>query len=356
MKINHEYKPIIYLVLSTIIIALLISFMLKYLLPLVIGVLIALLIDPIVNICEKRFNIDRELIVAILLIGLFCLIGYISTLLISRLTFELGNLVTTLPNYYNYYNLLFDRLSRYFYYFSSKIPEEVLEYLKANLNQILSTLTGLLSSFYSLLLNKISIIPNFFTQLIIIIIFTFLFSYFLAKDKSKIFKNLIDVLPASLHYKIRNIKTELLLSFVKFLKAQIILVLISTIITVTGFYILKVNYALLLGIICGILDIMPVFGPSLIFIPWIIFSLIIGNISFAISLIILYITIIGSRQVLQAKVIGTNMGVDPFLTLLAIYLGIEFFGFLGLFIGPFTVVIIKILIKSEIIPPIGKAK
>ncbi|WP_281273749.1 AI-2E family transporter [Biomaibacter acetigenes] len=169
-------------------------------------------------------------------------------------------------------------------------------------------------------------------------------------------KFLMNILPDTLQEKIKKVQIELFLSFINMIKAQVILVTISTTITILGFYILKVDYALTLGLICGLLDILPLFGPSLVFIPWIIFSVIMGNISFAMGLLILYVIIIGSRQIFQAKIIGQNLGIDPLLTLVSIYLGIEIFGFMGLFIGPLVVVIMRALIHSGIIPPLCGTK
>jgi sporulation integral membrane protein YtvI len=205
-------------------------------------------------------------------------------------------------------------------------------------------------------MDKITMVPNLFVNIFVFLIFVFLFSYFFSKDKSKIKKFLMNILPDTLQEKIKKVQIELFLSFINMIKAQVILVMISTTITILGFYILKVDYALTLGLICGLLDILPLFGPSLIFIPWIIFSVIMGNISFAIGLLILYVIIIGSRQIFQAKIIGQNLGIDPLLTLVSIYLGIEIFGFMGLFIGPLVVVIMRALIHSGIIPPLCGTK
>ena len=197
-------------------------------------------------------------------------------------------------------------------------------------------------------------VPNLFVNILVIIVFVFLFSYFLTKDRDKIIQAVKRLVPEQFHEKVKSVQIELILSFFRLIKAQIILVFISTLITVLGFYILKVEYALTLGIICGVLDIMPLFGPSLIFIPWIIYLIVVGNINLAIGLLVLYIIVLGSRQMLQAKIVGQNLGIDPLLTLLSIYLGINLFGWKGLFIGPLVVVVVRALIHSGIIPPISK--
>lgn len=354
MKIKTTYAPIAFLILAIILTSLFIVLALKHLLPLVIGIILAVLIDPIVSFVERKTGFARGVITAIVLTAIFCGLGYVFFLIIARFTFELARLINLIPYQRDYFNTILDKIFLFINSFFSRIPEEILTYVKANLNQILSTITGSISDFYSFLVNKIWMVPNLFISGFAIIVFVFLFTYFLTKDKDKIIEAIKNLFPEQLQEQVKLLQVEIIFSFFRLIKAQIILVIISTVITVIGFYILKVDYALILGIICGLLDIMPLFGPSLIFIPWIIYSIIVHNINFAVGLLLLYVIIIGSRQILQAKVIGQNLDVDPLLTLISIYLGIEMLGWKGLFIGPLVVVVVRALIHSGIIPPLTK--
>ncbi|HQA59509.1 MAG TPA: sporulation integral membrane protein YtvI [Tepidanaerobacteraceae bacterium] len=354
MKMRTTYSPIFFLVLAVAVTAIVIVLAIKYFLPLVIGIFIAILIDPIVTYLERKLELDRGIITVIVLSAIFCLTGYISLLIIARFTFELARFTNFLPTQLRHFNALIDKSYLYLSNFFAKVPEDIIVYLKANLNQILSTISGSLSNLYTFLVNKIGMVPNLLVNLLVVIIFVFLFSYFLTKDKDKIIHIIKNLFPEQLHEKVKSVQLELVFSFFRLIKAQIILVLISTVITVLGFCILRVEYALTLGIICGILDIMPLFGPSLIFIPWIIYLLVIGNVNFAIGLLFLYVDVIGSRQMFQAKIIGRNLGIDPLLTLLSIYLGVKVFGWKGLFVGPLVVVIVRALIHCGIIPPLNK--
>ncbi|KYO65778.1 sporulation integral membrane protein YtvI [Thermovenabulum gondwanense] len=349
MVLKNEYKPLLYLGISIIIATIIVTLTIRYLLPFVFGVIIAFLIEPLVKFAE-RLNIKRTYSSLIILLGIFTLIIYIIILSISRITVELGKLVTILPNYYNLIYELWNKFNLALYNISKYIPKETLDYLNNNWDQVISYVSTYISNFYSFLLNKLVLIPG----VIVFLIFTFLASYFFSKDKQKILDTFKRILPTSLHKKLENIQIELFLSFIGLIKAQIILVIISTAITIAGFYILKVDYALTLGLICGLLDILPLFGPSLIFIPWILYLILTGSVSFAVYILTIYLVVIGTRQILQAKVIGSNLGLDPTLALIAIYLGIKIFGFLGLFLGPLIAVIIRAAVHSGLIPPLSK--
>lgn len=341
MKLKSDYKPIVFLVLATVFVALGLFITLKYLLPFAAGIIIALIIDPIVNYLESKLKIPRSFVVVVVLIALITLSGYLIIVAVSRLIFEIGKLVNTLPNYTDYLNSLFNSVSTFMFSVYDIIPKEVMDYLFKNWGQIITYLTGFLSRFYALA-EKLVVIPN----LIIFLFFTFLSSFFFAKDKNKILSSIKKILPHNWYKKIEIIQSELIASALGLIKAQIILIFISTIMTIAGFYILKVDYALTLGLICGLLDVLPVLGPSLIFIPWALVALLLGNLKFSLSLIFLHLLVSGMRQILQAKVIGNNLGLDPLLALISIYVGAKLFGFTGLFIGPMVAVIVKALYQA----------
>ena len=142
MKIKDKYSPILLLSLAVIITSAVIVLSIKHLLPLVLGILISILIDPVVSYIERKLDFDRGVITAVVLAAIFCLVGYISLLIVGRFTFELARFIHFLPTQMNKINALIDKFYPYLLNFFAKIPEDVLAYLKANLNQILYTITG----------------------------------------------------------------------------------------------------------------------------------------------------------------------------------------------------------------------
>ena len=125
--------------------------------------------------------------------------------------------------------------------------------------------------------------------------------------------------------------------------------LISTICFI-GLSIINVRYALLIAVIIGIIDALPVFGSGFIIWPWCIYNLIIGNYGMTIGLIILYVVLLITRQFLEPKIIGKQIGIHPLVTLMSIYIGIKIFGVFGFIIGPCIIIIIKSLQNENILP------
>ncbi len=109
------------------------------------------------------------------------------------------------------------------------------------------------------------------------------------------------------------------------------------------------GYILVISIITAIVDILPVLGTGTILIPWAIFNLFTGNIGLGIALVVLYVLITVIRQVIEPRLVAMNVGLHPAITLFGMYLGVQIFGFLGIFILPITFVLVKALNDEGII-------
>lgn len=133
-----------------------------------------------------------------------------------------------------------------------------------------------------------------------------------------------------------------------FLKAQLTLISITTVIILIGLLILRVDYAITIALITGIVDIIPYLGTGLIFVPWIIYQVIAGDMALAIGLGILYILVLVQRQVMEPKILSSNIGIDPLATLIALFVGFKLIGFIGLIVGPVTLVIISTLYRANV--------
>ncbi len=115
------------------------------------------------------------------------------------------------------------------------------------------------------------------------------------------------------------------------------------------FNIYKGGYIIAISIITALLDILPVFGTGTVLIPWAIYSFIMGDIPFAIGLVVLYILITVIRQVIEPHLVAMNVGIHPILTLAGMYIGFQLFGVIGIFALPITFVLIKTLNSEGII-------
>ena len=104
--------------------------------------------------------------------------------------------------------------------------------------------------------------------------------------------------------------------------------------------ILKVKNAFLLAIIIAFVDILPVLGAGTILIPWAVFSAFFGNVPQAVGLALLYVLIILIRNFCEPKIIGSQIGINPLFTLIAMFTGLRLFSVAGLFLFPVILIVV----------------
>jgi predicted PurR-regulated permease PerM len=97
------------------------------------------------------------------------------------------------------------------------------------------------------------------------------------------------------------------------------------------------------------MDALPVIGTGTVMIPWIIYTVILGDVKLAFGLLILYIIIFVVRQAIEPKVVGDQIGLHPIIILMTLYVGVRLFGLVGMFILPLTITILKKLNDDRVI-------
>ncbi|WP_245808788.1 sporulation integral membrane protein YtvI [Shouchella patagoniensis] len=128
-----------------------------------------------------------------------------------------------------------------------------------------------------------------------------------------------------------------------FVRAQLILMFVTAVIVFVGLLVLQVEKAWMLAIVVGIAELLPYLGTGTILIPWFVYLFISGDMSGALGLAILYVIIVIIRQLLEPKILSTNMNLNPVAVLISLFAGLQMFGAFGLFLGPVILVLIVIL-------------
>ena len=127
-------------------------------------------------------------------------------------------------------------------------------------------------------------------------------------------------------------------------KIELKLVIICMIIAIIGFRILRVPSAIFIGFVCGILDILPYVGTIIVFIPIIIYNIIMKEYLLVVGLIALYLLLQVVREILELKFLSSKLDIHPLVVMLSMYIGAEVFGIIGLLIGPIYCLIAKDII------------
>ena len=114
---------------------------------------------------------------------------------------------------------------------------------------------------------------------------------------------------------------------------------------IIGFAILDVRYGMLIAFICAVLDALPAIGAGWVLTPWGIICLALGDYRIGIGLLILYIITWVVRQLLEPRIVGGQLGMHPLILLVAMYIGMNIFGVIGLLAGPLCAIVLRSFLR-----------
>lgn len=199
-------------------------------------------------------------------------------------------------------------------------------------SNVIHVLTSLLSSFPSLIMS---------TMFAIGASFLFVFDYkkitiFFMKQFSPRYRSLIQDSQAILVQTLR----KLLVAYGKLLGITFLQLTL-------GLLYLKVEHAIATAFLISIFDLLPVLGTSSFMIPWIIIELLLSHPKKAIGLAILSLIITMTRNIIEPKIIGDQIGLHPLVMLFCMYIGGKLFGFLGFLLFPIFIICIHNLNKHK---------
>lgn len=202
---------------------------------------------------------------------------------------------------------------------------------------LITQFSKLIASFTSSLLGYAKNIAGIF-----FVVFTaFFVCFFMLKDKDIIVSFLKNNLSNKFYASLISAKKTTFSVAAKYLKAQLLMIFTTFLLLLTGFFILNVEYTLLLAFLVSLVDAVPILGTGTILIPWAVISLLSKNSALGWGLLSLYGVCTLTRQIAEPKIIGSKLGIHPLISIISIYTGMQLFGLWGLVIGPLFAVLIK---------------
>lgn len=317
-------------------------YLLPILLPFFVAIILALLIEPSVSFLQQKARFPRGLAVFTMMITVLGLLVSLLGWALLRLIAELVQLSLRLPHHINALRRVTGDWIDEGVRFYATLPPSVSEWLEGFLLSFVSNLEGFLRTTINGTLGVLSGVP----VLILLLLVTTVATYFFSRDKRAIVDLWLRVMPRPFGERSLMVLRQGFGAFVGFLRAQLMLVSITITITLIGLLIIGQPYAVTVALVTGVFDFIPVLGPSTIFIPWILWCFLTGSSALAWKLLIVYVTLFLVRGLLEAKVVSMNLGVHPLSVLAAMFIGLKVMGFLGLVLGPITLIIVQAAVKA----------
>ena len=113
---------------------------------------------------------------------------------------------------------------------------------------------------------------------------------------------------------------------------------VTFVILLLGFVLLRIPYAVFWALGVSLVDAFPVLGTGTVLLPWSLVCLLQGDSPRAIGILGIYIAASLIRSALEPKLVGRHLGLDPLITLMALYAGYKLWGIGGMILAPMLAV------------------
>ncbi|MBU1083182.1 AI-2E family transporter [Patescibacteria group bacterium] len=295
-----------------------------------VSIIVSAALSPLVDKLGK-FKIPRALSIAIIYLLSLGIMGVVVYFVLPPMISQIKQLANNLPNYFlvfsNFINNLNDIGSGSWISTSQANLQSVSTFLGSFVNNIFNTTLGVI---------------NGATALIAIFILTL---YFLL-DQNGIKKFFVSLIPIKQKGKIVSLANKVGLKLGGWLRGQIILAITVGLIVYVGLLILKMPYALTLGILAGALEIIPVIGPIIAAIPAILIAFTIAPTT-ALIITIFYIFVQElENKLLVPKVMQYAVGLNPVTIIIIVLIGAKLMGILGILLSVPVAAVIYVVLEE----------
>lgn len=311
-------------------------------LPFVIALLLAFLLEPLVVRLIRGIRIGRTYASVLSLILAIAGLSLFVFLIVARLYTELSELAVTLPNYGYLVDLVtkqVDTVEKFV-----KVNPQIQNTLFASTESLARTLQEWAKSGSVLLLGFLTALPGVFIVMVVSLVATLLMS----SNYPAVKQFIANLFPNRWHVSAQAISDDLGAAIVGYLRAQAILVSVTAFSTIAGLLLMGNRYAVTLGVLAGLLDIVPIVGTGILFVPWIVGLVIMGSLGEGLKLLGMWIVTVTVRQFLEPKVLSSGIGLHPLPTLISMYVGLQLLGGMGLILGPALVICYEALRKAGV--------
>lgn len=323
--------------------------------PFIIAWLLATLLNPVVSWLAKRLKVPRGIGSILSMISILSGLLGIITVLIKKLWEQIINLASTLPT-------LTDEIILQINTVEEKLGEKIhilpggegILNLDTLIEQVLNSISSFLTSAIPTIYDAISKVPD----IVLFIVVMFLATFFMTKDYYRIKDFVKAQFSDTIVDRIVIMQRGMIEAIAGYIRTQVILMSMTFSICLVGLFIFRLDYALLLSVIIGFVDALPVFGSGTILIPWAIYNVLIGDLTLAVGLMCIYGIIFITRQVMEPKILSTQIGIYALVTVMAVYIGYKSIGVLGMILGPVVVVTFQMLQNVGALPkfkPVNKS-
>lgn len=329
--------------------------LLPLLLPFAVAWGISMLIRPMATRLSRRTRLPKRLCAVVLLILLVVGVCTLVFLTVNRLLAEMGHLLDRLLMDGGATEQMLDRAVTLLQTIGDRFgldrvwgEDPMGEATRVRLYEWISSLadrlfTALASEIPHLVRSLLAALPRIF----LVSIVTAVSGVYFCLDGERIVAALVACLPRGVRARLPSWRAGMRRISWRYLRAYLLLTLLTFSELFLGFSILGIEYAFLLALLVALVDLLPVLGVGTVLLPWALVLCLQRDLYHGIGLLILYAACLLLRQILEPRLVGHSLGLHPLLTLFASYAGWRLFGLWGMILAPIVAMLCKNLLHAR---------
>ena len=322
-------------------------FLLPLLLPFLFAALLALATEPLVRVFVHRFRMPRWMAAGLGICIALVLVILLALMLGALLLKELGSLASIVPDLEETAQQGVVSLQTWLAGVANRTPESVRPILNQCVDGVFSGSSQFLDRVGLWLLGIASGILKALPDSALGIGSWIIASFMISAKLPTLRQRAAALLPESWKTHYLPVIKQLRSSLAGWLLAQLKLTGITAGILCVGFLILQIPYGILWGLGISLVDALPILGTGMVLVPWSIVCFLQGDTLRAIGLLGIYAVAVLVRSVMEPKLVGKQLGLDPLITLVALYAGYRLWGLGGMILAPLLAVTITQLLQVK---------
>lgn len=324
----------------------------KYLIPILMPFIIGFAVAAILQLPLRKIGLKkrkhRQLVAAGLCVAFYLIVVGLLVLISTLIVEEVGDFIVALPSIfeaeiYPFVVRVAQQLDVMLEPINPELADWIMDIGKSAVQSLAQFATNLSAGAVKWLANSAVSIPGAIVTIIITVVSTFYF----AADYDLVLRTLKRMIPKNQRRVTLDTLGYAKTTVAVFIKSYSIIFVITFVELCIGLWLLKIPYAAAIALGIALFDLMPVLGTGGILLPWTVVLLVMGNIPLAIGILVLYIVITIVRQSLEPRIVGTQIGLHPLATLVAMILGLRLMGLLGMLCFPIGLVAVTNLKKRD---------
>ncbi len=320
--------------------------------PFVVALLFAMMMEPLVRLLRKAFAkvpVGKNLATIVSMAVVFGLLFWLVRMILSRLVHELLALARAAPDLIKWIsNVVTEQVGVLVDKYSYALPENILEITNQALNEVSKQLLSLAGSVSRTIATGAWATAMSVPMMLLSIVLTIMATYYFSSDKDRIFGFFRNNVPAVMLRKGTLLRKNIFKALFGQAKSQILVSMLTTALVIVGMMIMQRPYGLLIGLLIGVADALPVLGAGLFLIPWSLFGFVVSDTTTGVGMALLYVAVVVMRQIAEPRIVGKNLGLYPLATMMAIFAGYRITGgVLGMLLGPILLNICKVVLEAD---------